>query len=115
METGAQGQLGLPPSELAISNSAWRQFRTLGRSCEQLARCHRRCAQLDPRAKIPITMCDAKVALSRSASKQEDAADEVCWICLSGGGPLERVRKCPSMNAHRACLARWQLQQAGRR
>eukprot|EP00882_Tetradesmus_deserticola_P013550 GHRQ01014386.1.p1 GENE.GHRQ01014386.1~~GHRQ01014386.1.p1 ORF type:complete len:199 (+),score=21.36 GHRQ01014386.1:67-663(+) len=43
---------------------------------------------------------------------------ESCWVCLSGledtPQQLELACKCPRP-VHRECLARWQLQQAGRR
>ncbi|WIA28009.1 hypothetical protein OEZ86_010597 [Tetradesmus obliquus] len=44
---------------------------------------------------------------------------ESCWVCLSGleDAPekqLELACRCPKP-VHRECLARWQLQQAGRR
>lgn len=38
----------------------------------------------------------------------------MCWICLDLGGDLVYPCKCPRM-AHKACLARWQLQSAGTR
>lgn len=47
------------------------------------------------------------------------AAEEVdcCWICLSGpndnGETLERPCRCPR-SVHLKCLARWQLQSAGK-
>jgi len=43
--------------------------------------------------------------------------EEICWICHDGpkpGAKLESPCRCKSMKAHRACLARWQLQQAGK-
>eukprot|EP00890_Picochlorum_soloecismus_P005840 jgi/Picsp_1/6257/NSC_03611-R1_protein len=43
--------------------------------------------------------------------------EEICWICHDGpkpGAQLESPCRCKSMKAHRACLARWQLQQAGK-
>jgi hypothetical protein len=38
----------------------------------------------------------------------------MCWICLDLGGELVYPCRCPRM-AHKACLARWQLQSAGTR
>lgn len=43
--------------------------------------------------------------------------EDMCWICHDGHGvsmPLERTCRCPWMKVHRQCLARWQLQQAGK-
>lgn len=45
--------------------------------------------------------------------KQQD----VCWICHDdddGQCPLEKICSCPWLRVHRKCLARWQLQQAGK-
>ena len=50
---------------------------------------------------------------------QSDGSDqEMCWICLeeeseSGDNRLMAPCKCPR-KVHPQCLARWQLQQAGR-
>ena len=38
---------------------------------------------------------------------------ECCWICLSEEGELSSPCRCPR-KVHMECLARWQLQQAGR-
>ncbi|GMH45916.1 hypothetical protein BSKO_13879 [Bryopsis sp. KO-2023] len=41
---------------------------------------------------------------------------DLCWICFDGGNdnrPLVSPCDCPR-KVHRACLARWQLQQAGK-
>ncbi len=39
----------------------------------------------------------------------------VCWICLSGEGELAHPCNCPEDRVvHKKCLARWQLQSAGR-
>lgn len=46
-----------------------------------------------------------------------DADEDMCWICHDGHCdtmPLERTCRCPWMKVHRQCLARWQLQQAGK-
>ena len=67
-------------------------------------------------------MCEATVTLSgsRLSSKLEEVSsgeDEVCWICHEGQSaamPLASPCNCRGMKAHRRCLARWQLQQAGR-
>ncbi|KAL6759150.1 hypothetical protein V8C86DRAFT_1787232, partial [Haematococcus lacustris] len=43
-------------------------------------------------------------------------ADDVCWICLDEAQDNQRLMRpcrCPR-SAHPRCLARWQLQQAGR-
>jgi hypothetical protein len=47
----------------------------------------------------------------------DNDGEEVCWICLVGAmeeAPLEYPCSCPRL-VHKACLARWQLQSAGRR
>lgn len=44
----------------------------------------------------------------------DDCEDEACWICLSSVTPLVRPCACPRL-VHQKCLARWQLQQAGKR
>lgn len=49
----------------------------------------------------------------------ESQEDEImCWICHDDSNtqdmPLERTCSCPWMKVHRACLSRWQLQQAGK-
>lgn len=46
-----------------------------------------------------------------------DGSELLCWICYDGAGPAGELLKpcsCPSRVAHRRCIARWQLQQAGR-
>jgi E3 ubiquitin-protein ligase DOA10 len=65
-------------------------------------------------------MCEAVVTLSREVSKQDElvTVDDICWICHEGNStamPLAEPCRCKAMRAHRPCLARWQLQQAGRR
>ncbi|EFJ46303.1 hypothetical protein VOLCADRAFT_46480, partial [Volvox carteri f. nagariensis] len=43
-------------------------------------------------------------------------SDDICWICLDGTkdrDPLINPCRCPR-KVHPRCLARWQLQQAGR-
>lgn len=63
-------------------------------------------------------MCEAVVTLSREVSKQDEPnVEDICWICHEGhsdGMPLAKPCRCKCMQAHRPCLARWQLQQAGR-
>ena len=64
-------------------------------------------------------MCEAIVTLSPQLSKQDEAVVEsdVCFICLGDGTPeMPLVRNCGCRwaLAHRTCLARWQLQQAGK-
>ena len=47
---------------------------------------------------------------------EEDGPD-VCWVCLDGGSeanPLLKLCQCPSRLVHSRCIARWQLQQAGK-
>jgi hypothetical protein len=57
--------------------------------------------------------------LTRSLLLQAAEADnEMCWICLeeaaeNGSHKLMSPCKCPR-KVHPQCLARWQLQQAGR-
>ena len=52
----------------------------------------------------------------RRRSFDSSSSDDcpVCWICLDMGGELVYPCRCPRM-AHKACLARWQLQSAGTR
>eukprot|EP00882_Tetradesmus_deserticola_P002712 GHRQ01002883.1.p1 GENE.GHRQ01002883.1~~GHRQ01002883.1.p1 ORF type:complete len:151 (+),score=36.33 GHRQ01002883.1:170-622(+) len=52
-----------------------------------------------------------------SASSYYSEEDDSCWICMAGASPeqpLESPCACPR-RVHLRCLARWQLQQAGRR
>lgn len=56
---------------------------------------------------------------SCGSSAFSSAGDEpCCWICLGGPEdspePLQRPCSCPIRHAHASCLARWQVQQAGR-
>ncbi|KAL6763364.1 hypothetical protein V8C86DRAFT_350291 [Haematococcus lacustris] len=49
------------------------------------------------------------------SSDLDDGSCEVCWVCL-GDGTQEELKlpcKCPRP-VHTSCLARWQLQSAGR-
>ncbi|KAG2495352.1 hypothetical protein HYH03_006621 [Edaphochlamys debaryana] len=48
----------------------------------------------------------------QTIASTSDEAD-CCWICLGEGGVLVRPCMCPR-SVHGTCLARWQLQQAGR-
>jgi hypothetical protein len=63
-------------------------------------------------------MCEAVVILSQEVSKQDEiSVDDFCWICHEGPSdemPLAEPCRCRCMRVHRPCLARWQLQQAGR-
>ncbi len=54
--------------------------------------------------------------MARRRSFDSSSSDDspVCWICLDLGGELVYPCRCPRM-AHKACLARWQLQSAGTR
>ena len=48
---------------------------------------------------------------------QQEGQDEVCFICLDGASheaPLLSPCACPRA-VHRVCLARWQLQSAGKK
>ncbi|KAI8466096.1 MAG: hypothetical protein J3K34DRAFT_472897 [Monoraphidium minutum] len=58
-------------------------------------------------------MADPCGAPGADAVPGADADAPCCWICLGSDGPLERPCACPR-DAHARCLARWQLQQAGR-
>lgn len=43
------------------------------------------------------------------------STDDVCWLCLDG--PADKLVvpcRCPGLASHPLCLARWQLQQAGK-
>ncbi|KAI8465739.1 MAG: hypothetical protein J3K34DRAFT_525116 [Monoraphidium minutum] len=51
-----------------------------------------------------------------AVTDSSDSSDRCCWICLgpaAAGAPLAAPCACPRP-VHGACLARWQLQQAGR-
>ena len=54
-------------------------------------------------------------AKRHSQGEDADADAPCCFICLGGAdaAPLETPCKCPRA-VHRACMARWQLQRAGR-
>ncbi|KAG2439930.1 hypothetical protein HXX76_004049 [Chlamydomonas incerta] len=52
------------------------------------------------------------LATSRAHDEQEDGPS--CWICLGTEGMLSNPCMCPR-KVHPSCLARWQLQQAGRK
>lgn len=42
-------------------------------------------------------------------------SENACWICLSSEGPLSHPCRCPEDRVvHKKCLARWQLQSAGK-
>jgi hypothetical protein len=62
-------------------------------------------------------MCDSVVNIVRSECSKADAEEDCCWLCLGGSeeGELLAPCSCPNRRAHRACLARWQLQCAGKR
>lgn len=47
--------------------------------------------------------------------QQHDVEDSerMCFICLDSAGDLSKPCACPRY-VHETCLARWQLQQAGR-
>lgn len=54
---------------------------------------------------------------SPSSREMSTNTEDVCWLCLgedSSSERLERPCACPRF-AHRACLARWQLQKTGHR
>lgn len=61
-------------------------------------------------------MCD--VSLSQMFPNHECfSEDDACWVCLDGHSPINPLIKpcmCPSRLVHQSCLARWQLQQAGK-
>lgn len=50
-----------------------------------------------------------RLDVSDSGSEDED----VCYICLSGEGELLHPCSCPRV-VHGACLAKWQLNCAGK-
>ncbi|KAF8073099.1 UXT-like protein [Scenedesmus sp. PABB004] len=61
--------------------------------------------------------------LARKKRKMSECGDDAdgdqrCYICLEGPsnalGPLQQPCACKSLACHSACLARWQLQSAGR-
>lgn len=45
-----------------------------------------------------------------------DSGQDICWICHEDGSrySLEKICSCSWLRVHRNCLARWQLQQAGK-
>jgi len=55
---------------------------------------------------------------SKIESDVDRQEHDVCWICHDddedGQCPLEKICSCPWLRVHRQCLARWQLQQAGK-
>ncbi len=60
--------------------------------------------------------------VSAGSSRASSAGSPTCWICLGEGeldatqsGKLVSACACPGRYVHPACLARWQLHQAGRR
>ena len=53
-----------------------------------------------------------------TASEACDGLEATCWICLSDAGDIDSGALiepclCPRL-AHQRCLARWQLQNAGK-
>lgn len=44
----------------------------------------------------------------------ESGEGDICYICLGEDGQLIRPCACRSLQCHQSCLARWQLQSAGR-
>lgn len=66
-----------------------------------------------PGGSSPTSSCGSSAYCS--AGSQDEAC---CWICLGGPEdspePLQRPCACPARHAHASCLARWQVQQAGR-
>lgn len=56
---------------------------------------------------------ETKIENDVHSDRQEQ---DVCWICHDDNGqcPLEKICSCPWLRVHRRCLARWQLQQAGK-
>eukprot|EP00798_Chlamydomonas_sp_ICE-L_P001297 gene1297-32646_t len=53
----------------------------------------------------------SRANLPRSPRVSED--EDTCWICLESSGELSQPCSCPRF-CHQKCMARWQLQQAGR-
>ncbi len=47
-----------------------------------------------------------------TARRVSECDEPSCWICLGAEG-LQRTCKCPRL-VHPKCMARWQLQQAGK-
>mmetsp|Transcript_65251 Transcript_65251/g.143019 ORF Transcript_65251/g.143019 Transcript_65251/m.143019 type:complete len:289 (-) Transcript_65251:435-1301(-) len=59
----------------------------------------------------------ATCAVAPCSARKGAAAcpDQLCWICLDGGGDLVNPCACPADRVvHKTCLARWQLQSAGK-
>ncbi|KAG2496561.1 hypothetical protein HYH03_005384 [Edaphochlamys debaryana] len=54
--------------------------------------------------------------MSAEPSRRMSCEDDACWVCLEAAteaSPLEHPCQCPR-GVHAKCLARWQLQSAGR-
>ncbi|PSC69552.1 Nitric oxide synthase-interacting [Micractinium conductrix] len=69
-----------------------------------------------PAQHSPMSSYSSLSSCSSSGScGSSDEQDNVCWICLAGAdaGALSRPCGCPRLS-HAPCLARWQLQQAGK-
>lgn len=68
-------------------------------------------------------MCEAMVTVGskeKRPSSCSETEEQLCWICHGtaaeeGQEGLVQPCKCPSLVSHPSCLARWQLQSAGRR
>jgi RING-variant domain len=71
----------------------------------------------DVKARTTLCGCisDMECASTGAPVSAHNAAAQECWICLgTAKGALTQPCRCPGF-AHRACLARWQLQKAGTR
>mmetsp|Transcript_19037 Transcript_19037/g.32574 ORF Transcript_19037/g.32574 Transcript_19037/m.32574 type:complete len:591 (-) Transcript_19037:575-2347(-) len=65
---------------------------------------------------MPTVIVSPTTARDEFASPMDVESDEICWICLDemkAGQALISPCKCPR-KVHPQCMARWQLQQAGR-
>ena len=74
------------------------------------------CATMLPTTSQVGATVDVSVAQEAEMRKKSDDI-EVCWICFDASRddqPLESPCRCKGLKAHRLCLARWQLQQAGK-
>ncbi|WPT15037.1 hypothetical protein PSENEW3_00002978 [Picochlorum sp. SENEW3] len=74
---------------------------------------------LEKRLQVRLESKDIESGEDTMDDADEDTMrdEDMCWICHDGHCvtmPLERTCRCPWMKVHRQCLARWQLQQAGK-
>ncbi|KAK3260614.1 hypothetical protein CYMTET_30436 [Cymbomonas tetramitiformis] len=74
-------------------------------------RLHHLRAELDGNAPM-ASATESSSAPAEDTAICDTAGEEVCWICHSNQGPLNRTCPC-NLHVHPECLARWQLRCAG--